>query len=297
MPEKRKTAVTTADIEEFLKQTGFVFEMRMHETLSKNGYSCEVSSIFRDLEGENEREIDIIASKAVNDITVHLVIECKQSLLDKWIFICNQQDSGRYYYAVKHRPTVEVKVLQEKKLFSHLHVFSSQIPLAHNYICYSLATGKKADHLQIGECIHKLPKATVYVASHTRVGRHLFFPIGLFSGQLFTVKYSGSLVVEERPFVQFFVRFKSDAYKDKMSFESLGSQTANVFDFDFEEQRKRSEEAELQKMARKLTPPYQIDFVTEAGMIEYLDVIEKEVVAIKTDNWPLPTPPANPKSE
>src|SRR5437899_10236386 len=119
MQEKRKTAVTPAEIEDFLKQTGFVFEMRMHETLLKSVYSCEISATFRDLEGDTEREIDIVASKVVNDITIHLVIECKQSLLDKWIFICNKGDSGRYHYSVKHRPTVELKVLQDKKLFSH----------------------------------------------------------------------------------------------------------------------------------------------------------------------------------
>jgi hypothetical protein len=239
-----------------------------------------------------DREIDIVASKVVTEITIHLVIECKQSLLDKWIFICNK-DSGRYYYAVKHHPTVELKVLQDKKLFSHLHTFSSQIPLAHNYICYSVATAKKTDHLQIGECIHKLPKATVDVASRVEAGRHLFFPIGLFSGQLFTVKYSGSLVVEERPFVQFFVRFKGDAYKDRLSYELLGSRTTDAFDFD--ESRKRSDEARIQKTARKLAPPYQIDFVTEAGLVEFLDIIEKEVAAVKTDGWVLPTPPAEPK--
>src|SRR5437899_12480390 len=161
----------------------------------------------------------------------------------------NKGDSGRYHYSVKHRPTVELKVLQDKKLFSHFHIFSSQTPLAHNYICYSVATGKKTDHLQIGECIHKLPKATVDVASRVEAGRHLFFPIGLFSGQLFIVKYSGSLVVEERPFVQFFVRFKSDAYKDNLSLELLGSQTTSVFDFD--KSRQRSYEEKIRKTARK----------------------------------------------
>jgi hypothetical protein len=293
MQEKRKTAATPAEIEDFLKQTGFVFEMRMHEALLKSGYACEISSTFYDLEGNTEREIDIVASKVVNDITVHFIFECKQSLLDKWIFICNKDDSGRFYYAVKHRPSIEVKVLQDTKLFSHFHTFSPKIPLAHNYICYSIVTGKKTDHLQIGECIHKLPKATVDVASHGEAGRHLFFPVGLFSGQLFTVKYSGSLVVEERPFVQFFVRFKSDAYKDKFSYELLGARTGGTFDF--EESRKRSEEERIQKTARKLAPPYQIDFVTEAGLAEYLDIVEKEVAAVKIDAWVLPTPPAEPQ--
>jgi len=50
----------------------------------KYGYACEVNSSFRDLEGDTNREIDIIASKmSKNEITTHFVMECKQSVLDK----------------------------------------------------------------------------------------------------------------------------------------------------------------------------------------------------------------------
>src|SRR5258708_6723627 len=149
--------------------------VRTNEALSRQGYTCEIGSSFYDLEGETEREIDIVASKTLNNINVHLIVECKQSLLDKWIFICSRI-SPRFYYAVKHRPSIDSKVLKEKGLFSHLHVFDRDIPLAQNYICYSVATSKKSDHLQIDECIHKLPKAVSDIASRTEPGRHLFFP-------------------------------------------------------------------------------------------------------------------------
>jgi hypothetical protein len=38
-----------------------------------------------------------------------------------------------------------------------------------------------------------------------------------------------------------------------------------------------------------------LDFVTEAGLAEYLDIVEKEVAAVKTDAWVLPTPPVESK--
>jgi hypothetical protein len=143
--EKKKTTVTADGIADFLKQTGFVFEMRMSELLRKAGYSCEVASSFFDLEGDTDREIDIIATKLLGDqITLHLIIECKQSAMDKWIFICNKGNSGRFYYAVKHVPKVVPEILRDKELFSHLHTICTKFPLAHNYICYSLATEKKA---------------------------------------------------------------------------------------------------------------------------------------------------------
>jgi hypothetical protein len=154
--EKKKTARASAeDVERFLQRTGFIFEMRMKDLLEKRGYDCEINASFLDLEGNIDREIDIIASKVINGINVHFVIECKQSPIDKWIFICTKSDSHRFYYAVKHLPSVAVQVLQEKELFDNLHPFNRQIPLAHNYICYSIDNNKKVAHLQIDECVHK----------------------------------------------------------------------------------------------------------------------------------------------
>jgi hypothetical protein len=203
-----------------LKHTGFVFEMRMTELLMKYGYACEINSSFRDLEGDTSREIDLVASKSSkNEINTHFVIECKQSMLDKWIFICNHNSSNRYYVAVKHVPSAPVEVLKDKQLFAHFHTFDREIPLGQNYISYSLATEKKTDHLQIDECVHRLPKALADYASRVRGGRHLFFPVALFSGQIFSVSYDGSLIVQERPFLQYFAQFRSENYKYKISQE------------------------------------------------------------------------------
>src|SRR5713101_7627917 len=187
--------------------------MRMNQALLEHGYSCEISPLFLDLEGGREREIDLIASKRIGNINVHFVIECKQSLLDKWVFICTRSNSGRFYFCVKHLPSVAIEVLRDKELFSHFHAFDPRTPVAHNYLCYSVANNKKGETLQIDECVHKLPKALADLASRAKGGRHLFFPVALYSGQIFAVTYTGKLIVEERSLVSYFVSFGSDAYK------------------------------------------------------------------------------------
>lgn len=292
MSDKKKTTVTPEEIARFLEQTGFVFEMRMHEAFLKAKYICDIGSSFLDLEGGTEREIDIIASKPINDINVHFVVECKQSVLDKWIFFCTKGNADRFYYSVKHLPSVDVEILKEKGLFSHFHTFNRKVPLAHNYICYSLATGKKADQVQINECVHKLPKALVDLASRAKDGKHIFFPVALFSGQIFAVTYTGSLVVEQPPFLQYYTSFRSDPYRNqpepemvelgKLAFPGLAR---------LESSMRRKREDRIRMTAIDLGSSYQIDFLSEAGLPEYISTVEKEVAAVQAGDWPLPTPP------
>lgn len=133
MSSATKPTVTAEAIAHFLQQTGFVFEMRANEVLLKTGYRTEINDQFLDLEGDTVREIDIIASKVINEINVHLIIECKQSATDKWIFICNK-DMPRFYHAVKHFPDVSAEILKQERLFDDLHLFNRKIPLGHNYL-------------------------------------------------------------------------------------------------------------------------------------------------------------------
>jgi len=285
-PEVKKPNVTADEIANFLERTGFVFEMRASEVFKKWGYATEISEEFFDLEGNTYREIDIIATKIVNNINLHLVVECKQSQTEKWIFICNKQ-LGRYYYALKHLPHVATSAFREKKVFSGSHIFDSKVPLAHNYLCYTTANNKKSDHLHIDECVHKLPKALLDVAAKTEEGnRHLFFPVALFSGQIFSATYHGKLVVEEKPFLQYYVRFQKAAYNQQPEtkinlsiFPSLHEILGNT-----SEQRVRA-------LMGELSAHYHIDFVTEAGLPDYLTMIENEVGAVRTEYWDIPDAP------
>src|SRR5258708_10306490 len=241
--EKKKTTATPEQIADFLQQTGFVFEMRAREKLVKFGYTCDISYSFLDLDGDLERELYIVASKFVNGINVHLVIECKQSLIDKSVFICTKSGSSRYYYGVKHLPQIPQDTITE--CFKHLHALDFRTPLAHNYIAYSSVTEKKSDnHLPIDECVHKLPKALLDVASYVKGGKHIFFPVTLFAGQLFSVTYKGALKVEERSFLQYYSIFKSRAYRRPMTDEESNvphALFARVVQWD--EKRKQEREA------------------------------------------------------
>src|ERR1700687_2282794 len=128
MSETKKPNVDASTIAGFLEQTGFVFEMRANEVFLKAGYTTDINEDFLDLEGDILREIDLIATKVINEVNVHFVVECKQSVTDKWIFICNKK-MPRYYRSVKHLPSVKLEILQEKKLFANLHVFNPKMPL------------------------------------------------------------------------------------------------------------------------------------------------------------------------
>ena len=150
------------EISKFLDRTGFVFEMRVNELLLDSDYATIISSDFFDLDEQKTREIDIIAWKKINEIHCHLIIECKQSATDKWIFLANKR-LPLFIAAIKHRPKLPIEVL-EQRFFQDLH-FEAVSPLCHNYLAYTIAGNKETSHIAIDECIHKLPKALVDYAA------------------------------------------------------------------------------------------------------------------------------------
>lgn len=293
-PKPKGTVRTPEEIAKFLEKTGFVFEMRANDVFLKAGYETDINGTFLDLEGDTVREIDIVASKVVNDITIHFVVECKQSMTDKWIFICNKQLS-RYYYSVKHLPRVAAQTFKEKKIFADFHTFDRSIPLGHNYLCYTIEGDKKGKNptgktVQIEECAHKLPKALVNCTSNAGAGRHVFFPLALFTGQLFAVFYKGKLVVEEKPFLQYYVWFESESYRRTKQPQKATTAFESIFP-QWGEWLKRSQEEKIRQAATNLSSHYQLDFVTEAGLPEYLARIEKQVAAVRLQDWEVPEPP------
>jgi hypothetical protein len=285
---KAKNAVRTPEqIAEFLEKTGFVFEMRMNESFLKAGYDSEINEEFLDLEGNTLREIDIVASKVVNDINIHFVVECKQSMIEKWIFIFHKP-LDRYYHALKHLPSAAASAFREKGLFSSFHTLDQSIPLGNNYLSYTIEGDKKGNHVSIDECVHKLPKALVDRASRVEAGRHLFFPIALFSGQIFAVFYKGKLVVEERPFLQYYVSFESEVYRRAREPEPASHAFSMLLMPEWEGLYKSAREEKIRRVTRELSTHYQLDFVSATGLPDYLGLIEKQVAGVQTRDWPLP---------
>ena len=284
-----------SDISEFLTKTGFILEMEVAEILKKFGYVTDVNQYFLDLEESKKREIDIVARKEVNKIRVNLIMECKQSLTDDWVFICSDKKPPRYYYAVKHSPFIYN--FHKHNLFGPLHHFDKKIPLAQNYLTFDKYKKKKSNSLQIEECLHKLPKSLIFLASLAGANlKNIFFPTCLFSGQIFTARYEDGLLVEENKLIQYQTNFESKYYpKRKKLNRLLEVSPLNDFSkelYDFEDAEPEEDELrEIIKKANELGSKFQIDFVTKEGLEEYLKMIDEEISKISTKKWAFNTTP------
>ncbi len=279
MTKNNKTKAS--DVASFLTKTGFILEMEVVEFLKKWGYQPKVNQYFLDLEDNKKREIDIVATKEINKILVHLIIECKQSLYDDWIFICSDRNPPRYYYAVKHIP--KISDLKKSKIFDSLHNFNRGIPLAQNYIAFQKEKGTKSSGQQIEECLLKLPKALFHIASKTRNNtKNIFLPVGLFNRQLFTASYDKKLLVEKKELIQYFINFESEFYKDK---KEIKPPAVLINELEYFLDLKKMEVEDIIETAESLKNIFQIDFVTKQGFGEYLKMIEKEIKEISVRKW------------
>jgi len=66
-------------IKEGIRKSGFPLELKIGSVLEKNKWTYTVGDLYEDFETRKTREIDITASKTINNIHVHLFIECKKS--------------------------------------------------------------------------------------------------------------------------------------------------------------------------------------------------------------------------
>lgn len=278
----------TSDVASFLTKTGFILEMEIAELLKKWNYQPKVNQYFLDLEENKKREIDIVATKEINKILVHLIIECKQNLYDDWIFICSDKTPRRYYYAVKHIP--QISDLKKSKIFNSLHNFDKRIPLAQNYIVFQKKKGTQSSGQQIEECLFKLPKALLYIASKAQSEiKNIFFPVGLFGRQLFAAIYGKKLLVKEKKLIQYQIDFESKVYKSKSKINRLTGKPIGEPISDFLSipgiSLEENEINKIVKTAELLGEKFQIDFITQSGLKEYLEMIEKEIKEISTKKW------------
>jgi len=197
----------------------------------------------------------------------------------------------RYFRAVKHLPCLSLDTLRDKQVFTPFHVFDETIPFAHNYLCFTIKGHKQGGALQIDECVYKLPKALLDLASRAAGERHLFFPLALFAGQIFAVSYQGKLVVDEVSLLQYYVEFDTEIYVREPERKTVPLQSLMPIFGRVEDWSKKSRVDAIRGAVKDLSFPYQIDFVTEAGLPNYLKLIEKQVSAVRTADWPLPEPP------
>ncbi len=183
----------------------------MAKYLEQKGYKVFPGTTFLDLDEDKRREIDIVATKSINGINIFLIIECKSSFEDDWVFILSDKSGQRMLNYVKYVPEIED---EENDVFNQLHVVNDSIPLANNYLVFNKKKGKNGDTNLIEKVIYELPKALLWAASFLRNKKScfLYFPIGLFSKQIFSVKYKNGLRVRTEKIVQYQTLLESERY-------------------------------------------------------------------------------------
>lgn len=270
----------TKSVKEFLTKTGFILEMQIAEILRKLGYNVKVNSYFQDYDENKKREIDIIATKKINDVYLYLVIECKQSLRDDWIFIHSDRQPARYYQFIKHLP--QAKSIKETKLFDNFHQVDASVPLTQNYIIKD-KEGKKSTSMQIENCLEKLPKIIVEIAnSSEKNNRNIFFPIAIFGGNIFIAKYTKQLSVKNTERLQYEVSLESENYT--YNYPSL----LPIFRSSLiRDEGKENENSPVARTCQRLGSRYLIDFVTKKGFLKLIHNLEEETNKLDLKNWTL----------
>jgi hypothetical protein len=270
----RLKKTTIIDVKDFLTRTGFILEMEVAEILRKKRYKVEVNEYFFDYDSGKKREIDIIATKQINKITICLVIECKQSLVDDWIFICSDKKPKRFYQYLKYSPQAEK--IDETKIFNNLNTFDKNIPLAQNFIIKD-RTSKKSNSDQINTCLEKLPKALVDVAFSKSINdRKIFLPVAVFSGQIFTAYYNNKLQAKSVEFVQYESILESSNYSFHFEMPTLSL---------FEDKKDTPKNSKIAKKCLEFGPKYLLNFTTKKGLIEFVRRIDSEVKKISLKKW------------
>jgi Holliday junction resolvase-like predicted endonuclease len=279
----KKAKTKSSEIANFLHESGFILEMEASEFLEKNGYDVQSSQYFFDAEELKNREIDLIATKIVNDIAICLIIECKQNLGDDWVFISTQKNPKRYYNELKHSPRIPAESLKQKQ-YDDLHVYNFRFALAQNYLVYRSEKGKrsKIEPLQIRESTLKLPKVVVWTARDNTKFRTIYLPVILFSGRLFLANYQKRLIVKEKMLVQFQTTLESLPYYEKpdMSYSFL-SEPRN------QNEKVDPDVSKAKTSSKKLGKFFVIDIISRKGLKRFLTLLEKEVSQLDLNLWPI----------
>ena len=280
--EKQKKT-TAAEVKKFLNKTGFILEMEVAEYLKTKGYKIDVNQYFLDHDSDKKREIDIVASKTINNIKLVMVIECKQKTSVDWIFVCSDKSPSRYYDYIKYFPRMPyTQPIDETKIFHGLRQLDHKIPLAQNSTIRR-ASGHRDDSKDIYECLKKLPKALLGIVEEKWFSQEdmtIITPVVVFNGQLFTAEYSEKLVTKEVKSVQHAVELDSEKYNydyEIPTFRSLSVLSAGEYS---------KENSSIARLSHKLGSRYLIEFVTKNGLPSFLKDTEKRIEDIDTELWP-----------
>ena len=265
-------------VQKFIEKTGYLLELKVAKKFSQLGYKSITGESYLDLEGDKYREIDVIASKKLeNGVTVSFVIECKHSSQSYWIFLCHQKFvSGE---ALKHTPVTpgsrKVSNIRSSTIFGDLHYFDKKVSQAYNFTAGSnFNKSGKGDVSPIFEAMNRLPKSLISYAYEKKGCMNIYFPVTIFSGQIFTARYMESLELKEENHVVLPSFLNSPEYFKEPSPDWARKNST--------QDKHRNAILELHK---QFGSPYLIDFITENYIEAYINNIESIINALDTDEW------------
>lgn len=252
----------------------------MAELLKANGWRVLISRNFLDLEEGKKREIDIIAIKEIGKIKAYLIIECKQSERDDWVFTLSGEKRESEPFLVRHSPQASDESIGGG-LFKPIHFVRSKRPIATNYVSFDKHTRKKSDESSIYECMQKLPKEAFYILSkiNKKTVRYIFFPTLLFSGSIFSARYRKNLEVKKEKYIEFITNFDSTSYELTEKEQKINRLIGD------EPQGKEKEIFDIKNVYRTQGGRVLVNVVSRSGFSRYLKIIEDSILKVDADKW------------
>jgi hypothetical protein len=290
----KKKKFTTQSVKKFLSKTGFPFQWEMERLLKEENWGAS-NMYFLDLEKNKRREIDIVGFKTINNIEVYLIIECKFSKQDSWIFFEPGEKIQRYHghCVCSPRPSSE----SFEKISNNLRIFNTEETTAINFKTCEMYTEKQSNETVVRNALYKVVKALIYFYSTflNRTKRQIYFSLILFSGPIFSASYKNKEVqVKKTNYVQYPFEFESDDYiakKKEPNNEILNKEilTELIPSHDFYEEWKTKEIKGVKEAYGILFNEHMIEFVTGDEFKDYIKKLESEIKKIDINLWPTET--------
>jgi len=199
-------------VRETVERTGFPLQMRVGEILRSSGWIVYHCCQYFDPEGGKYREMDIVALKTVARVVLHLIIECKKSESQSWVFFAPELGMVQNAASIKHHPYHSAPGNSAyRSLFSGLPCFSRGKPWA----LYATVIGKdqrnksqknkREKDWQFRSALLPVIKATIsqigLVTGRMPV-RRIFLPLIVFEGSMFLYQRTGD--IQKRDYIVYY---------------------------------------------------------------------------------------------
>ncbi len=181
-------------IKKGLIKAGFPLELKMAKILKDNEWTYSLGHHYLDFETGKNREFDISAEKRVNDIEVHLLIECKKSENTQLILYTPQKRNAlkslffsTWFKAFPSLAWKKDSPFNQKdvgKAFSGLNLFSGEYFFSKNVI-FTKGDKVNQDNTSFFSSLNGIVKRGIHIASdgYIETGfRTIFFYVVVYDG-------------------------------------------------------------------------------------------------------------------